>query len=723
VKEFQHLFEPRSIAVVGVSDDPARPASQTVNTLLEHGFAGKIFPVNPKYTEFQGLKCYGSIADINSSIDLVVIGIPAQGVLPVLEACARKRVPFAVILSGGFRESGPEGIAREQRMLAIARASGMRILGPNCLGLANIHSDVYAAFGSITREPKLKRGGVSMVTQSGGFGYSIVLACAEAEIGFRHVIATGNESDIDTVQLIDALVDDPETRMIVAYIEGARDARRLLEAGRRALAAGKPVLLWKAGVTEQGARAAASHTASMTGSYDFYRALFKQTGIIEVKAIHEVVDFLKVLKAGKLPAGRGVAVMGPSGGSAIVVADAGEPHGLELCELGEETRKKLAKVVPDIGAVHNPIDLTAGYFSAANKQKLESALRAVLEDSNVHAVCMNLATTGKAGSLAAAEVLAEVAAASDKPVVVFSSTPVEQIRDALHVFAEAGIPVLPSPERAATALAALVRYREAQKRLGRLSSHEETNAAAKVSVDLPHGGRSGTSLSEHDSKAILADAGIPVTTDFIVSDAASDVFDKVTAPLVVKVLSRDIPHKTEIGGVKVGIRTRAELETAIGEVLANAHRHATGARIEGVLVSEMVSGGFELIAGVVNDVVFGPVVVVGAGGIYAELLRDTVCRLAPFDEETAREMLDELKCRPILDGARGRPPLDVSAAAKALAALSQFAWRNRDTVGEIDINPLFVLPTGVVAADALIVLRERAGTPAVAEPVAAQAAV
>jgi acetyltransferase len=336
---------------------------------------------------------------------------------------------------------------------------------------------------------------------------------------------------------------------------------------------------------------------------------------------------------------------------------------------------------------------------------------------------MNLATTGKAGSLAAAEVLAEVAASSDKPVVVFSSTPVDQIRDALHVFAEAGIPVLPSPERAATALAALVKYREAQKRLGRLSSHEETNAAAKVSVDLPHGGRSGTSLSEHDSKAILADAGIPVTTDFIVNDAASDVFDKVTAPLVVKVLSRDIPHKTEIGGVKVGIRTRAELETAIGEVLANARRHAAGARIEGVLVSEMVSGGFELIAGVVNDVVFGPVVVVGAGGIYAELLRDTVCRLAPFDEETAREMLDELKCRPILDGARGRPPLDAGAAAKALAALSQFAWRSRDTVGEIDINPLFVLPTGVVAADALIVLRERAVTPAVAELVAAQASV
>ena len=286
MSKFKHLFEPRSIAVVGVSDDAGRPGSQAVRALLKYGYRGKILPVNPKYREFEGLRCYGSIAEIGDDIDLVVIGVPAQGVLAVLEMCAVKRVPFAVILSGGFRESGPEGIEREQRMLAIARLSGMRIIGPNCLGFANVHSNVYAAFGSITREPKLAPGSVSLVTQSGGFGYSIALACAEAGIGFRHVIATGNESNVDTVELVDALLDDEGTRCIVAYIEGARDGRALLDIGRRALAAGKPLLLWKAGVTEQGARAAASHTASMTGSYDFYRALFKQTGIVEIKEIH-----------------------------------------------------------------------------------------------------------------------------------------------------------------------------------------------------------------------------------------------------------------------------------------------------------------------------------------------------------------------------------------------------------------------------------------------------
>ena len=706
MNDFRYLFEPRSIAVVGVSEDAGRPASQAVHTLMKYGYGGKIFPVNPKYKDFQGLKCFPSIADVDAPIDLVVIGVPAAGVLPVLETCAEKRVPFVVILSGGFRESGPEGVQREQRMLAIARKSGMRIIGPNCLGFANIHSNVYAAFGSITREPKLKPGSVSLVTQSGGFGYSIALACSEAGIGFRHVIATGNESDIDTVQLIDALLDDAETRVIVAYIEGTRDGRALLEVARRARAVGKPLLVWKAGVTEQGARAAASHTASLTGSYDFYQALFKQTGVVEIREIEEAVDYLKALGAGKYPVGGGVAAMGVSGGSAIVFADAGEPLGLELCELSDETQERLSKVVPSIGAVHNPIDLTAGYFSAANREKLETAVHAVLDDPKVHTVCVNLATTGGAGSLVAAEVLGRVAASTAKPIVVFSSAPASLIGDALRAFAEAKIPVISSPSRAARAIAMLAKYGQSATRVGRATATQEAQESA-VSQPLRSLTQSGGSLSETDSKAILAAAGIPVTKDIIVSGVDGSVFEKMTAPLVVKIISRDIPHKTEIGGVKVGIRTRAELEAAISEVLESARKHAPEARIDGVLVSEMVRGGFELIAGVVNDVVFGPVVVVGAGGIYTELLRDSACRLAPFDEDTAREMLDELQCRRMLDGARGGAPLDVRAAAKALTALSQFAWENREQVREIDVNPLFALPTGVVAADALIVLHDK----------------
>ncbi|WP_066732955.1 acetate--CoA ligase family protein [Cupriavidus sp. D384] len=699
MSKFKFLFEPRSIAVVGVSDDANRPGSQVVRALVKNGYAGKIYPVNPKYEAFDGHKCFPSVLDIEEPVDLVVIGVPAQGAVAVLETCVKKQVKFAVILSGGFRESGAEGIALEQRMLEIAKAGGIRVLGPNCLGFANIHDGVYAAFGSITREPKLKKGGVSLVTQSGGFGYSIALGCAAAGIGFRHVLATGNESDIDTVQLIDALLDDEETRVIVAYLEGTRDGRALLEVGRRALALGKPILLWKAGITEQGAKAAASHTASMTGSYDFYKALFAQSGIIEIREIHQAVDYLKALEGEKTPAGTGVAVLGVSGGSAIVFADAGEPDGVMLCELTEQTQSRLGTVISSIGAVHNPVDLTAGYFSAANREKLDTVLSAVLDDPNVDAVCVNLATTGKAGCQAAAEVMAKVAATASKPILVFSSAPRELVGEAFEVFEAARIPVFPSPSRAAHAVAMLAKYGAARRQqvLRAKSFDSQRSAVSLTDADL-------TSLSETDAKRILGQAGIPVSHDVIVqSHDEAGVFETLRAPLVVKVVSPDIAHKTEVGGVKVGIRTQQELETAIASVLESARQKAPTARISGALVTEMIQGGFELIAGVVNDPVFGPVVVVGAGGIYAELLGDTACRIAPFDADTGLEMINSLKCQRILAGARGGKPLDIESAAKALAALSKFAWENRDRVAEVDINPLFVLPEGVIAADAVII--------------------
>jgi acetyltransferase len=712
MNNLSNLLEPQSIAVVGVSDDLSRPGSQAVRALLANGYKGRIFPVNPKYPTFEGLRCYGSIADIDDAVDLVVIGVPAPAVLPVIEACAAKRVPFAVVLSGGFRESGPEGIERERRMLEIARQSGLRILGPNCLGFANIHAGVYAAFGSITRAPKLERGAVTLVTQSGGFGYSIALACAEAGIGFRHVIATGNESDIDTIELIDALIDDEQTRCIVAYIEGTGDGRGLMAVGRRALAAGKPVLLWKGGVTAQGARAAASHTASLTGSYDFYRALFKQTGIVEIQELHEAVDFLKAMLPNKYPAGHGVAVMGVSGGSAIVFADAGERAGVHLSDLSEATQQRLAEVVPHIGAVHNPVDLTAGYFSKSNQQKLETAVVAALDDPGVHALCVNIATTGGAGALAAAEVLGRVSRVTDKPIVVFASAPRAEIQEALQAFADGGVAVLPSPSRAARVIAMLANYRELRERLVEECKVSAGHHAPTLAERWSEFGEEGAALSEAASKSVLARAGVSVTHDVIVQSAAeaAAAFDTMKGPVVVKIVSADIPHKTEIGGVVVGVQTREALETTVADMLVRVRERAPNARIDGVLLSPMIRGGFELIAGVVNDEVFGPVVVVGAGGIHTEILPDSTCRLAPFNEATARQMLDELRCRPILDGVRGGPALDVAAAAKSLAALSAFAWAARDRVQEVDLNPLFVLPEGAVAADALIVPKQGVGT-------------
>lgn len=702
MKRFERLFSPRSIAVIGVSEDAVRPGSQAVDALRRYGYAGAVYPVNPRYADYQGLKCYPSVLAIEGEIDLAVVGIPARAAVGVIEECARKGVPYAVVPSGGFRESGPEGATLQTKMLGLAREAGMRIVGPNCLGLANIHENVYAAFGSITRPPQLTRGAVSLVTQSGGFGYSIALACARAGIGFRNVIATGNEADIDLVEFIDALIEDEETRIILAYMEGLGSGRALLDAGRRALAAGKPLLVWKGGVTAEGKRAAATHTANLTGSYDVWQALFRQAGIIEIRELHEAADFVQAFEAGKFPAGRRVAVMGGSGGSAIVFADAAEQCGLRLPGFAEKTRSRLAEVVPAIGSVENPVDFTAGYIAGGNAGKFRIAVQAVLDDEAIDAVCLNFATSSAPACVAGAEVLNEIAPATAKPIFVFQSTPADE---AAPVFAKTRIPVLPSPVRVARAIAALVRYREARERNAEPEAGAAVDPATAGPLTLP---APGAALSEVESKALIASLGIAVTRERLVAAAEDFDFRTLAAPFAVKIASSDIAHKTEIGGVKLGIRTREELESAISEVLANAAVHAPHARVDGVIVAEMVTGGFELLAGVTHDASCGPVVVVGAGGIYAEALSDKACRLAPFDERTAREMLGELKCSAVLQGARGKAPLDAGAVAKVLVALSRFAWAHRDAGIEVDINPLIVTPGGAIAADALVLCRASA---------------
>jgi acetyltransferase len=700
--KFDRLFSPRAIAVVGVSRDPVRPGSQTVRTLLANGYRGRIFPVNPNYPDYEGLRCYPSVAAIEAEVDVAVVGIPAPGVKAVIAECAAKRISFAAVLSGGFREAGTAGAALQDELVALARASGMRLVGPNCLGYANIHDNVYAAFGSITRPPKLMPGPVSLVTQSGGFGYSLALACAEAGIGFRNVIATGNEADLDAIEFMDALIDDPATQVVVAYIEGLACARPLLELGRRAARAGKPLLIWKGGITGAGARAAATHTANLTGSYDFYRAAFRQAGIMEIREIHEAVDLVKALNARKLPAGRRIAVMGGSGGSAIVLADAGEQAGLAMAGLSPRTMARISEVIPAIGSAANPVDFTAGYIAGSGVEKFRAAVQAVVDDAAVDAVCINFATTAGDAALAGAVALGEIARTTGKPLFAFLSTPPGFAADALAVLDAQGVPTLPSPVRVARTLAALASYRELRERVAASSdSPAVTGAGVQRLAIKPR-------MSESASKAILERIGIAVTRDLLVQSADEVPEKRLRAPLAVKISSPDISHKTDIGAVRLNVNGREALRAAVGEVLAAARSGAPGARIEGVIVSEMVTGGVELLAGVINDGVFGPVVVLGAGGVYAEALKDRTCRIAPFSREVAIEMPGELRCAELLRGWRGNPPVSLEAIADVLVRLSRFAWDHRDTVSEIDINPLIATPQAAVAADALIVGRDGA---------------
>ena len=703
MQNLELLFNPRGIAVIGASPDFGRPGGQTMQVLTERGYQGGIYPVNPKYPEIAGHPCVATIESVPQPCDVAVIALPAAQVPQVVAACGAHGVRYAVVLGGGFREGGEGGRALEAQMLQNARAHGMRLVGPNCLGLVNVHARAYAAFGSVTKPPYLEPGAVSAVIQSGGFGNSLVIHCAAAGVGFRYVVASGNEADITTPELIDAFVDDPQTRVILAYLEGLGDGRAFLAAARRALAAGKPIVVWKAGNTKQGMRAAASHTANMVGTYDIYRAAFREVGIIEVGDMEEAADFVRTLLGQPPAAGKNVAVMGGTGGSAVVFCDAADAYGLTLASLAPATMQVLRENLPNVASLDNPVDYAAGFINDKTAQRFQRAVEAVLADPGIDQLGLLFATViGRAGCLGA-KALAEASQRYHKPTFMFSSVPREMAPEMFEVLEQAGIPNLRSVNRLAKAMSMLADYAHARQRSTQTGAEP---AAPPQTMVLPMA--SGV-LDEHAGKELLRAFGIPVTADRLLpaepvtpENAAGLVF-----PVALKVVSRDIAHKSDIGGVLLDIADATQFVAASVEMLKRVRQSAPQAVISGLLVSPMVSDGIETIVGVVSDPVFGPVVAFGMGGVYAETLKDLTYRLAPFDVETARAMIGELRAAPIFGGLRGQPPRDVDALAHALAAVSQMAWTMRDRLSELDINPLLVRPrgSGVVAVDALVVLR------------------
>lgn len=699
---FERLFNPRGIAVIGASADPTRAGGQTIDALKRHGFRGGVYPINPKYDEIAGYRCYPSLKALDQPCDIAVIALPAAHVAQMVKECGECRIPYGVVLGGGFREVGAEGLAREQAMAAAARAGNVRLIGPNCLGLVNVPTKAYAAFGSLTREPNLQPGPVSAVIQSGGFGNSLVIRCALAGVGFQTVVTSGNEADISAPELIEAYVDDPNTRIILTYLEGIGDGRRFVAAAQRALAAGKPIIAWKAGNTKQGTRAAASHTANLTGNYDVFRAAFRQCGVIEVHDVDEAADFALCLMSGRRARGRNVAVMGGSGGSAVVFADTADEVRLALAQPSAETMAVLRANLPSVASLENPIDYAAGFPRPGDEPKLLATLDAVLADDNIHQLGMLYATVlGNTLKLSAA-VLAEAAAKSDKPILAFSVQPHEFAPEGHDILKAAGIPSLPSPSRVARAMGMMSDYAEAR---ARCAVPQAVPAAPSTPAPLPD---DAVTLDERESKNVIAHYGVPVTRDVLLAPGRlAQAAKEARFPVAAKVLSRDIAHKTDIGAVQLGVRDAEELARVAASLLAKARTACPQASVSGVLACEMVYDALETIVGVLNDPVFGPVVAFGIGGIFAESMRDVTFRLAPFGIETAREMISELRGSRLFEAARGKPARDTEALAATLARVSVMAWSLRERIAEVDINPLLVRAEGqgVVAADALVVLR------------------
>lgn len=695
------LLAPDSVAIIGASSDPARIGGRPVRYYRDAGYPGRLYPINPNRQEIQGYTAYPTVDAVPERIDCAVIAVPAAQVPASLAACASKGAKAAIVFSAGFAEIGGDGERLQADLAAIVRHDGIRVLGPNCLGLFNVRARHFPTFSSFPEAGMPQPGRVGLVTQSGAYGTHVLMQAKARRIGVNLWISTGNEADIDVAEMIEALVHDPDTDVIACYLEGVRSAATLFRALDAAHAARKPVILAKVGRSSVGAAAAASHTASLAGSDAVFDAALRPYGVARAETAEQLLDLAYAASRAPLPRGNRLGIVTISGGAGVLMADAAEREGLEVPPMPEPAQRRLLAANP-FGAPRNPVDITA---QALNDFGLvRDNMAAVLEEGGYDSVVAFFTfwpSSPTNGPKLHAALRAGTTWRGDRPLALVMLAPPEIQAQ----YEDDGFLVFEEPARAVAALGGTARLaaRFAAPRRG-------APPALPSSADrLPE-----RPVGEAEAKRLLAGAGIPVLPERLVRSAADAALAAAAlgSPVAMKIASPDIAHKTEIGGVMLDIRAPDDAAAAYERIMAAARRNAPAARIEGVLVAPMAGDGIELIVGARHDAVFGPIVMVGLGGIFVEALRDVVLRVGAVDVAEARRMLGELKGHALLSGARGRPAADIEAAARAIALLSVYAVDNAGRFDSIEINPLLVRPAGrgAVALDALIVPPTR-GTP------------
>jgi acetyltransferase len=694
------LFSPDSIALIGASRDLEKIPGRLLSMLRKNEFPGKIFPINPNYGDIDGLKCYPSIADVGQPIDLAIVIIPARVVLGALEQCAAVGVKNAVIISSGFAEEGGDSAAIQDAIAELAKKTGMRISGPNAEGFYSQAQRVAATFSPTvdvkpgTAQLIATKRRIGIVAQSGGIGFAIYHRAKALGVALSYIISAGNESDLGAGEFFEYMVQDASTDVILLFIEGIRDVDKFLVAARRAAEIGKPVVVTKVGRSGAGERAAASHTASMAGWSAAYDAVFAKYGFIISNDLDEAVTIAAVLTTNPLPRGDRVAVLTVSGGAGIWGADTVSMQGLQVPELSEPIQKEISTLLPSYGATRNPIDVTAQGVHSGGLQKSIDLLDA---SDEVDAILVVLSLSSDTRMPFKQAELKPVIDAQNKPIVFYSYTlPSNFARKEL---AASGAVVLSGLTHVGVAMRQLV-----QRAKFRLAPPAE--AAASRLHDLAARLKSAT-LSESDSKSLLRDAGIALPDEILVTEksALDDAVARTGFPIAMKIQSRDIPHKSEVGGVRVNIASKGEAFAAYEALLESARRHRPDAVIQGVLVGPMAKKGVEIIVGTLLDATFGPMVMVGLGGITTELFRDVIYRPAPVSAAEASSMLAELKAAPLLNGFRGAAKTDIPALSQLISQVSVLAAQFRAEISEIEINPVLVhrQGQGVTIVDALVV--------------------
>ena len=694
------LFAPRAVAVIGASTDPTRIGGRPLSGCLQLGYAGGLFPVNPTRAEIQGLRSYPSVEAIGEPVDLALIALPAAQAVAALEGCARAGVRAVVVLSAGFAEVDAAGAQAQARMVAVARANGIRLVGPNCMGLVNLRRGLVASFTSLVDRDPERIGGISVVTQSGAYGSHCLALMRERGLGLNLWATTGNQADVDVADCLAYMAQDEHTKVIVGCIEGVTDGPRFVRALALARSRRVPVVLMKLGRSDVGREAAVTHTAALAGSDRVFDAVLDEFGVHRARDIDELYDVAYACTARKFPVSSGVGLLTTSGGFGIVMADAAADYGLDVPPLPAATQARLKALVP-FASTRNPVDVTGQFINdpSATLPMFEMLIR----DGGFAAIVCYIGSAGVIPQLMASLLpsFATIGQRFPDHLLLLSMIAGAGTRRQCESL---GWLVFENPTRAVAAVAAL-------RGFGRAFAVSDVAAPAPAARSAVPA--AGGSLDEAHSKQLLRAAGMPVPDERSAGNAeeAAAAAEAIGYPVAMKILSPDIVHKSDIGGVALGVSDRAAVLATYDRLRAAAGAAAPSARIVGVLVSPMISDGIELIVGVNNDPVFGPVVVCGLGGVLVEVMAATTLRRAPFAADEARRMIAAGPAAALLAGVRGRPAGDVDALADALAALSRFAAANADWLASVDINPLVVRPAGhgVVALDAVIAVRPDRG--------------
>ena len=698
------LFRPQSIAIVGATEDPARVAGLPLKYAVDHGYTGKLFPVNRGRDTVRGLKCYPTVLDIPDPVDVAMVVVPSATVLEVVEQCAAKGVKAVVIGVSGFAELDAEGKRLQEAIAAVARKSGMRICGPNTNGLLNVHERISLGY-SFAQEVVLP-GRLGYVTQSGALLSASVPRFSQRGIGMSYFVNAGNQADLELMDYVRYLLDDPNTDVIATYVEGFKDPGKFPDVAQLALARRKPIVMLKVGRSELATRAAQSHTGSIAGSDIVVDAICKQRGVARVDDFDELIAVSSVFLLCKPPKGDRIGVVTSSGGAIGMIADRAMGTDLVFQDVTAKTKAEALKLLPWYGEFRSPFDIAAAGSRATQDMELARAsVNFVLNDENIDLLLAVITPMDRRGTRNYLQAIAEASAKSEKPVILFN--PMAGFREEEgDILKQGSIPVLTDSAECVKAIDALVQYGRKLGQGGAASGAGPSANAEAAAAELRQVGRKV--LTEREGKSLLRRYGIACARERLAAsmDEALEAASDIGYPLVLKVESPDIPHKTEAGVVALDVRDEADLRRRYGDIIARAGRFAPDARIAGVLVQEMIGTGQEVMVGLSRDPQFGPVVLFGLGGILVELLKDVSVRPVPLTRFDAEEMVRGIKGYRLLRGFRGRPEADVEAVVDVLLKMSQLGVDLGDLVAEMDINPLMVLEKGkgVKAADALVVL-------------------